>query len=130
MCACTTQMAYTWTESASQPQHVSCTVHVLCSCARIVSQMDPVHTAFTLSSVQSINYWRNQAYGTCTQCRISGCFWTSYVLRFSMGVKRGHAWDNPDKWETFFLTYDLPKGWFCRSWKIPVVHLRTGTQTV
>lgn len=37
MCACATQMAYTWTGSASQPQHVWCTPHVLCSCAHIVS---------------------------------------------------------------------------------------------
>ena len=59
-------------------------MHVLCSCAHTVSQMDPAHAAFTLSSAQSINYWGNQAYGICTQCRISGCFWTSYILRFIM----------------------------------------------
>lgn len=48
MCACTTQMAYTWTGSASQPQRVWCTPHVLCSCAHIVSHVDPVHTTFTV----------------------------------------------------------------------------------
>lgn len=74
------------------------------------SQMGPVHAAFTLSAAQSINYWGNEANDTCTQCRISGCFWTSYILRFIMEVKRGHAWDNPDIWECYFLRMIYPKG--------------------
>lgn len=130
MCAWATQVAYIWTGSASQPQHVWCALHVLCSCAHTVSQMDPVHAAFTLSSAQSINYRGNQANDTCTQCRISACFWTSCILSFVVEVKRGRAWDNPDTWGMFFLMYDLPKRWFCRSCKKPVVHLWTGTQTV
>lgn len=60
MCAGTTQMAYTCTGSASHPQHVWCAVHVLCSCAHTVSQMDPVLIALTLSSAQSINYWEKR----------------------------------------------------------------------
>lgn len=104
---------------------------VLCMCCaavHTVSQMDPVHTAFALSSAQSINYRGNQANDTCTQCGISACFWTSYILRFIMEVKRGHGWDNQDTWGMFFLSYDLPKRWFFRSCKVPVVHLWTGTQ--
>lgn len=44
------------------------------------------------------------------------------------GGKRRHAWDNPDTWGMFFLMCDLPKRWFFRSCKIPIVHLWSGTQ--
>lgn len=107
-------MAYTWTGSSSQPQHVWCAVHVLCSCAHTVSQMDPVHIAFTLSSVQSINYRGNQTYSTWTQRRISGCFWTSHILRLIMGVKRGHAWEHS------FVRMIYPKGDFVEVGRYPL----------